>query len=97
VAAEGKRGDDAEVPATTAQRPEQVGMGGFAGGHERPVSQDHIGREQVVYRQAEAPGEVADTSAERQVGHSGGCQESGGGGHAERHRGMVYVSLAVVC
>jgi hypothetical protein len=92
VAAERERGDDAEVPAPAAQGPEQVTVGALAGGHERPVREDHVGGEDVVHGEAEAPGQVADAAPERQAGHPGGGQEAGRGGHAERDRRVVDVS-----
>jgi hypothetical protein len=92
VAAEGERGDQAEVPAAAAQRPQQVAVGVLAGGHERPVGQDHVGSQQVVRGQAKAPGQVADAAAEREPGHARGRDEAGGGGHAEGHGRMVDIS-----
>ena len=92
VAAERERGDDAEVPAAAAQRPEQVGVGVFAGGHEGAVGEHDVGGQQVVHGEAEAAGQVADAAAERQAGHAGGPDEAGRGGHAERHGRVVDVT-----
>ena len=92
VAAERERGDDAEVAAPAAQGPEQVGVGAFACRHERSVREDHIGGEEIVDREAEAPGQVAEATAERQAAHTGRCQEAEGSGHAERHGRVVDVS-----
>ena len=92
VAAEGERGDDAEVPAAAAQRPEQVAVRARAGRHERAVGEHHVGGQQVVDGEAEAPGQVADAAAERQAGHAGRREEAGRGGHAERHGRVVDVS-----
>ncbi len=92
VAAEREGGDDAEVPAAAAQRPEQVGVVVFAGGDERAVGQHHVGGQEVVDGQAEPAGQVADAAAERQAGHAGGGQEPGRGGHAERDGRVVDVS-----
>ena len=65
VAAEGERGDDAEVAAAAAQRPEQVaGATSALARDERAVGEDDVGREQVVDGQAEAAGQVADAAAE---------------------------------
>jgi hypothetical protein len=60
VAAERERGDDAEVPASAAQGPEQVAVGRLAGRDEGSIREDHVGGEEVVDREAEAPGEVPD-------------------------------------
>ena len=92
VAAEGERGDDAEVPAAAAQRPEQVGVVVGAGGDEGAVGEHDIGREQVVDREPEAAGQVADAAAERQAGHAGCGDEPGRGGHAEGGGGVVDIA-----
>ena len=92
VAAERERGDDAEVPAAAAQRPEQVGVGVFAGGDEGAVGEHDVGGQQVIHGEAEAAGQVADAAAESQAGHAGGPDEAGRGGHAEFHGRVVDVS-----
>jgi hypothetical protein len=56
LAAERERGDDAEVPAAAAQRPEQVGVGAFAGGDESAVGEHDVGGQQVVHGEAETAG-----------------------------------------
>jgi hypothetical protein len=66
-------------------------VGVLTGGDERAVGEHHIGGQQVIHRQAETPGQVADTTAEGQPGHPGGGEEAGRGGHAERHGGVVHV------
>ena len=91
VAGEREGGDDAEVPAPAAQRPEQVAVGVLAGGHERPVREDHVGGHQIIDGQPEAPGQIADPAAEGQPGHAGRRDQAGGGGHAERHGRVVNV------
>ena len=91
VAAERERGDDAEVPAAAAQGPEQVAVRAGAGRHETAVGQHHVGGEQVVDGQAEAPGQVADTAAQSQAAHPGGPQEAGRSGHAEPYGRVVDV------
>ena len=92
LAAERERGDDAEVPAAAAQRPEQVGVRGLAGGHECAVGEHHIGGEEIVDGEAEAAGQVADAAAQRQARHPGGPDKPGRGGHAERHGRVVDIS-----
>ena len=86
VAAERERGDDAEVPAAAAQRPEQVRMGVLARGHERAVGEHHVRGEQVIDGQAETARQVADPPAQGQPGHPGGGQEPRRRRHPERHR-----------
>jgi hypothetical protein len=67
-------------------------MGILAGRDEGAVGEHDVGGEQVVDRQPEPAGQVADAAAESQPGHSGRGQESGWGGHAERHGGVVDVT-----
>ena len=92
VAAEGEGGDDAEVAAATAQRPEQVPVRALAGGDERAVGEDHVGGEQVVDRQPEPPGQVADASPEGQPADAGGGDEPGRRRHPEADGGVVDVA-----
>ncbi|NCL74033.1 hypothetical protein AIIKEEIJ_01471 [Rhodococcus sp. YH1] len=92
VAAEGEGGDDAEVPAAAAQRPEQVAVRVLVGRHERAVGEHHVGGEKVVYGQPEATGEIADAATEGQPAHTRGREEAGRGGHAEGDRGVVDVA-----
>ncbi len=70
-------GHDAEVAATAAQRPEQVGV--LVGGHgaHLAVDGDHLHAAQAVDRQPVQAGEVADAAAERQPGdaHAAGVAE----------------------
>ena len=71
VGPEGEPGDDAEVAAAAAQRPEQLGvrvgvdLDHLAGG------QDELQRDEVVAGQAVLAGEPADAAAEREAGHAG--------------------------
>ena len=71
VGAELERRDDAEIAAPTAQRPEQVGVLVGARVYLRAVGEDHVGPEQAVDREAEAPRQVADAAAERQPADAG--------------------------
>lgn len=89
---EGEGGDDAEVPATAAQRPEQVGVGDAVRPHRRAVRQDHVRGQQIVDRQAVLAGEVAVAAAEGEAADAGGRQDSGGGGQPERVGGVVEVA-----
>ena len=92
MAAEGERRDDAEVAAAAAQRPEQVAVGVLAGRDERAVREHHVGRQQVVHREAKPAGKVADAAAERQAPHAGGREEAGRSGHTERHGRVIDVA-----
>ena len=59
--------DDAEVAAAAADRPVEVGVVLLAGDVEGPVAGDHVGAEQVVERETEPAGEVADAAAQGQA------------------------------
>ena len=72
VRAELERGDDAEVAAAAAQRPEQVGVLVGAGVHLRAVGQHHVGADQAVDREPEAARQVAEAAAEREPADAGG-------------------------
>ena len=52
VQLEEEAGDDAEIAAAAAQRPEQVGVLLLAGGDEAAVGQHDVGLEQIVDGQA---------------------------------------------
>ena len=59
-----QRGHHAEVPAATAQTPEQVLVFACAGCEELPVRRDYIGGEEVVDGKSVCPRQVADTASE---------------------------------
>ena len=65
VEAELHRGDDAEVPAAAAERPEEVGLLVGRGPDEAPVGGDELDRRHAVGRQAVLAAEPAQAAAER--------------------------------
>jgi hypothetical protein len=91
VRAEGEGGDDAEVAPAAAQRPEQVRVPVLVGRDQGAVGQHHVGGQQVVHGQAEAPGQVADAAAQGQPADAGGGDEAAGDGHPEGHGGVVDI------
>ena len=64
-------GDDAEVAAAAAQRPEQVGVLAGAGAAHRAVGADDVRRHQVVDGHPVRPREPAEAAAQRQPGDAG--------------------------
>ena len=66
--AELERGDDPEVPAGTADAPEQLRLLGLAGPDEPAVGGHELDGAQVVDREPEAPLEPSDPATERQPG-----------------------------
>ncbi len=89
---EEERGDDAEVAAAAAHRPEQVRVLVRAGRHEPPVGQHDVGLEQVVDGQAALAGQVAEAAAEREPADAGGGDDAAGRGEAEGVGGVVDVA-----
>src|SRR5437868_5688175 len=78
VQLEQKRGDNAEVAATTAYCPEQVGMLLGAGRDEAAIGEYHVNAQQVIDCQAQCTREVANASAQRQSTDTGGRNEATG-------------------
>ena len=68
VQAEREPGDDAEVAAAAAERPEQVGVLVAVGGADLAVRGDDLDLLEVVDRPAEAARQVAEAAAEGQAG-----------------------------
>ena len=87
-----KRGDDAEVAATTAYCPEQVGMLGGASRDKAAIGEYHVYAQQVVNRQAKCTQEVADASTQRQSTDAGSRNEATWRRQPEGMRGMVYLA-----
>ena len=54
-----------------------------------PVGGDHLGRDEVVAREADAPRQVADAAAEREPAHAGRGDDAAGRREAVRVRGVV--------
>ena len=71
VRAELERRDNAEVAAATAQRPEQLGVLAVTRVHLRPIGEHHVGADQAVDSQAEAPRQVPEPAAQREPTHPG--------------------------
>jgi hypothetical protein len=57
-------GDDAEVTAAAAQRPQQVRLAGLGSRHDRAVGEDDLRAEQVIRRQPDLTGENGWSLAE---------------------------------
>ena len=87
-----KRGDDAEVPAAAAQRPEQIGV--FVGGRpdDPALGGDDLGGKQVVDGEPVFAHEEAQAAAEGEPGHAGVAHDPAGGGQAVGLRLVVDVA-----
>jgi hypothetical protein len=84
-------GDDAEVAAAAADRPEQVGVLPLAGPHALAVGQHQLGGEQVVDGEAAAAGQVAQAAAKGEAADAGGGDDPARGGQAELAGGPVHL------
>ena len=89
--AEAEARDDAEVAATAAQRPEQIGVLGLVGGDDRAIGQHHLGFDQVVASQAVAARQPADAAAQGEPGHAGVGDFAARRGQAMGLHGRVVV------
>ena len=79
VEPEDERRRDAEVPAATVQRPEQVGVLVGAGGDLAAVGGDEVDRDQAVAAESERPFEPSRAAAQRQAGDARGRHAPAGG------------------
>ena len=89
---EPERGDDAEVAAAAAQRPEQIGV--LVGGRpdDAALGGDHVGGKQVVDGEPVLAHEEADAAAEGEPGDAGVADDAAGGGQAVGLRLVVDVA-----
>src|SRR5260221_1491258 len=78
-----KRGDDAEVPATSSHPPEEVGVFGRVGRKPLPIGRDQIDRQEVIAREATLAHEETKAAAEGESCNACGRDETTGGCQAE--------------
>lgn len=74
---------DAEVTASAAERPEEIGVLVGACANHGPGRRDELRSDEVVARQAVLRGQVADAAAEAQPAHTGGADDAPGSDEAE--------------
>src|SRR5215470_18528740 len=84
-----ERGDDAEIAATAAQAPEEIGIALGACGDDRALGGDDLGGEEIVAGEAVFAYQPADAAAEREAGDAGTGYDAG------RHGQAVQVGLAI--
>jgi len=65
-----ERGYDPEIPAAAAQRPQQIGVLGFARRYQPAVSHDDFGGEQIVASRPVKAHQPAITAAQGQSGNA---------------------------
>ena len=78
-----ERGDDAKIPTTAAQTPEEVSVLGGAGHEQCAVGGDNIGREQIIAAQATFPRQPAKATAQGETGDTGIGDRATGSSQAE--------------
>ena len=77
---EAERADDAEVPASAAQRPEQVGVIGGRRPDDLPLGRDHLGLHEVVDREPVLAHQPANAATEADATDAGVAHDATGGG-----------------
>ena len=92
VGLEGEAGDDAEVAAAAAQRPEQLRVADRADLDDLAAGQDDLQGHEVVAGQSVLTGEPADAAAQGQAGHAGLGHDAGRHDQAVRGGGRVDVA-----
>ncbi len=65
VGLEQEAGDNTEISAASAERPEEIGVLRLAGSDETPVREDHIGLDEVIAGEAKFAGQIASPAPER--------------------------------
>src|SRR6266849_287639 len=75
VQGEFERGDDAEVPATTAQTPEEIGVAVFVDLQQTSIGGNELNRAHTRGAEAILAHEPAETAAEQITDDSNGCGE----------------------
>ena len=83
-----------KLPPPAPEREEQVVVLRLVRRDEPAIGQDDICLDQIVDRQPVAAGEVAGPATEGQAGDSGGGDDAGRHGQAERVGRMVHVALS---
>src|SRR5437764_5496065 len=71
-----ERCQHSEVAASTADGPEKVFVLSVAGHQESAIGSDNVGRDQVVEREAEPTGEIADSTAKGETGDARGRDDA---------------------
>jgi len=89
---ERERGNDTEVAASAANRPEQVLVSLGIHGYERAIREHHVCFEQVVDGQATGTREVAEATAQGETAHAGARNDAARGCESERVGRVVDVA-----
>jgi hypothetical protein len=79
-----QRGDDAKIAAASAQRPEQLLVLLFTGGHEAAVREHHLRFDQIVERKPKTSDQRSIAAAERQACHADAGGRAADQGETER-------------
>ena len=92
VQREPERGDDAEVPASTSQRPEQVGVIAGRRPQDLALGGDHLGLHEIVDSEAVLAHQPADAAAEAEAADAGVAHDAAGGSQTVRLCLVVDIS-----
>ena len=92
-----KRSDHAEVSASAAHCPKEVGILLIVRGNEAAIGQHHVDRQQIVDRQSVSAAKISDTSAQRKSSDAGGGNEAAGRSQAESMGCMIDVAPKAAC
>ena len=90
--AEPERGDDAEVPASASQRPEQVGVIVGRRPDDLALGGDHLGFHEVVDGESVLAHEPADAAAQAEAADAGVAHDAARGGQTVRLCLVVDIS-----
>jgi hypothetical protein len=80
-----------EISSTAADRPEQIRVFILRGAYNPLVSQDNLGRYEIVYRQARLPCEPSHATAQSQSAYAGVAHHAGWHGEAVCLGGSIQV------
>ena len=89
---EPERGDDAEVPASASQRPEQVGVIAGRRPQDLALGGDHLGLHEIVDSEAVLAHQPADAAAEAEAADAGVADDAARGGQTVRLCLVVDIS-----
>ncbi len=92
VQREPERADDAEVPASASQGPEQVGVIAGRRPHDLAVGGDHLGLDEVVDGEPVLAHEPADAAAQAEAADAGVADDAARGGQTVRLCLVVDIS-----
>jgi hypothetical protein len=92
VQREPERADDAEVPASASQRPEQVGVTSGRRSDDLALGRHHLGLHEVVHGEPVLAHEPADATTQAEAADAGVAHDAARGGQTVRLRLVVDIA-----